>query len=449
MGDKLSDLNHTSVKLNRGGEIIVLDTGAVINAEAEAMLQALHSRSTGGLRHHLEVLAKKGADNFMNKFYVGYGDKSIGDCGTTTIFIEGVSMLAAKAIQDNPLYSGQETSTRYVDFSKQPFIDPTQTATGKEILEAQRAFYMDAQEPTRLNLRGINPPLEGEQESIYYKAINARAFDITRSLLPAGASTNLAWHTNLRQAADKLRFLRHHPLAEVREIGEGLEEVLKKHHPNSFGHKRYENTEEYQDVIERNYYYHNIDSPTNPLIDFSHIDRHKLLKYIELFESRPPKTELPKFLSQVGTLDVSFLLDFGSFRDIQRHRAITQRMPLLTTDFGFNQWYLENLPREIKDKLPAHLDRIESGINKLGISREEAQYFIPMGYNISNRFTGDLPAIIYMVELRDSRFVHPTLQRVAHIIGEKIKSTLSIPLHVDSEPSRFDIKRGEHDISLR
>ena len=112
MGDKLSDLNHTSVKLNRGGEIIVLDTGAVINAEAEAMLQALHSRSTGGLRHHLEVLAKKGADNFMNKFYVGYGDKSIGDCGTTTIFIEGVSMLAAKAIQDNPLYSGQETSTR-------------------------------------------------------------------------------------------------------------------------------------------------------------------------------------------------------------------------------------------------------------------------------------------------------------------------------------------------
>jgi len=124
-------------------------------------------------------------------------------------------------------------------------------------------------------------------------------------------------------------------------------------------------------------------------------------------------------------------------------------MPLLTTDFGFNQWYLENLPEEVRERLPAHLDRIQRGISELKVSPEEAQYFIPMGYNISNRFTGDLPGVVYMVELRDTRFVHPTLQRVAHMIGEQIKSTLRIPLHVDPEPSRFDIKRGEQDISLR
>ena len=449
MGDKLSDLDHTSVKLNRGGEIIVLDTGALINAEAEAMLQALHSRSTGGLRSHLEILAEKGADQFMGSFYVGYGHKSIGDCGTTTIFIEGVSMLVAKAIQDSPLYSGQEASTRYVDFSRQPFIDPTRTALGREILEAQRAFYMSAQEPTRAELRIINPQLEGEKEPIYQKAINARAFDITRSLLPAGASTNLAWHTNLRQAADRMLFLRHHPLAEVREVGGGLEEALSKHHPNSFSQERFKETEEYQNLISQSYYYHDADSPPSPVVDFDNIDVVELWKYVELFEKRPLKTELPKFLSQLGTLDVRFLLDFGSFRDIQRHRAIIQRMPLLTTDFGFNQWYLENLPEEVRERLPAHLDRIQRGISELKVSPEEAQYFIPMGYNISNRFTGDLPGVVYMVELRDTRFVHPTLQRVAHMIGEQIKSTLRIPLHVDPEPSRFDIKRGEQDISLR
>lgn len=449
MGDDLSSLNHTSVKLDRGGEIIVLDTGAVIDAEAEAMLQALHSRSTGGLRSHLEVLAQKGAAKFMDSFYVGYGHKSIGDCGTTTLFIEGVSMMVAKAIQDSALYSGQEASTRFIDFSKQPFIDPTQTTAGRDILEEQRAFYMSAQEPTRAELRKIHPQLEGEKESVYDKAINARAFDITRSLLPAGASTNLAWHTNLRQVADRMIFLRHHPLAEVREIGEGLEEALRKHHPNSFGHKRYEETEAYQDLIARNHYYHDADSPVGPVVDFDNIDVAELWKYSELFEKRPQKTELPKFLSQLGTLDVRFLLDFGSFRDIQRHRAITQRMPLLTTDFGFNSWYIENLPTEIIDRLSDHLEMIETGIKGLGVSREEAQYFIPMGYNATNRFTGDLPAVIYMVELRDSRFVHPTLQRVAHSIGEQIKSNLGIPLHVDPEPSRFDIKRGEHDISLK
>ena len=60
MTRKLSDLKHTTVDIEGGGEVIVLDTGAVIDAEAEAMLQALHSRSTGGFRNHLKVLAEKG-----------------------------------------------------------------------------------------------------------------------------------------------------------------------------------------------------------------------------------------------------------------------------------------------------------------------------------------------------------------------------------------------------
>lgn len=445
---EVSDLKHTIVPISNKGEIIVLDNGAIINPEAEAMLQALHSRSTGGLVKHLEILAEKGPENFMQNFYVGYGHKSIGDCGTTTIFIEGVSMLAAKAIQDNPLYSGQEASTRYIDFSEQPFIDPTQTKKGKGVLEEQRQFYLSAQEPTREHLREINPKKDGEKESIYEKAINARAFDITRSLLPAGASTNLAWHTNLRQAADKLLFLRHHPLEEVRGIGKGLQKALEKHHPNSFGHKRYEETEEYQDLIAENYFYHNTDSPEN-IIDITRIDMNELEKHKELFDRRPPKSELPKFLSQIGTIDVKFLLDYGSFRDIQRHRAITQRMPLLTSELGFNEWYTKNFPEEIRKNLAGHLDKINQNIGSLEMTKEEAQYFTPMGYNTSNRFTGDLPSTIYMVELRDSRFVHPTLQKVAHEIGNYIRDGLGIPIHVDPEPGRFDVKRGEQDISVK
>ncbi len=80
---------------------------------------------------------------------------------------------------------------------------------------------------------------------------------------------------------------------------------------------------------------------------------------------------------------------------------------------------------------------------------EMQQYFIPIGYNTANSFTGDLPATVYMVEIRDSRFVHPTLQKVAHNIGEQISSTLGIRLNVDPEPNRFDIKRGEQDIIIK
>ncbi|MFH2035790.1 MAG: FAD-dependent thymidylate synthase [Candidatus Zixiibacteriota bacterium] len=449
MAKSLADLKHTVVKLKSWGEVIILDTGSVIDAEAEAMLQALHSRSTGGLRSHLEILAEKGADNFMEKFYVGYGHHSIGDCGDTTIFIEGVSMLAVKAVQDNPLFRGQESSTRYLDFSQQPLIDPTQTAEGNALLEKQRQFYIDAQDPTREYLKKLHPISEGEKKSIYNKAIDARTFDITRSLLPAGSSTNFAWHTDLRQASDKTLFLKHHPLPEVRNIATGMNEALQKHHPHSFGHQIPDDTETYQDLIAENYYYHDPDCPENPVVDFSHINPDELKRFSEIFDHRPPKTGLPKFVSQVGTLDVQYRIDFGSFRDIQRHRAINQRMPLLTTELGFNQWYIDNLPHEVRMKLPGHLEMIKSKIEKLKIPKELQQYFIPIGYNTSNRFTGDLPATVYMVEIRDSRFVHPTLQKVAHNIGEQIVEKLGIRLNRDPEPNRFDVKRGEQDIVVR
>ena len=446
MAQNLNDLKHTSIDIKGGGEVIILDTGPVIDAEAEAMLQALHSRSTGGLRSHLKVLAEKGADNFMEKFYVGYGHHSIGDCGDTTIFIEGVSMPAVKAVQDNPLFRGQESSTRYLDFSKQPFIDPTRTDKGKHLLENQRQFYIDAQEPTREWLKNLHPINEGEKKSVYGKAIDARTFDITRSLLPAGASTNFAWHTDLRQASDKLLFLMHHPLPEVRNIASAVKEALQKHHPHSFGHEIPDYTEKYQDVVAEYYYYHDPDSPEEPAVNFDNIDRKELKKFDALFKKRPIKTGLPKFVGQAGTLDIKYRLDYGSFRDIQRHRAITQRLPLLTTELGFNKWYRDNLPESVRERLPGHLDMIERSIGELNISREMQQYFIPIGYNTSNRFTGDLPATVYMVEIRDSRFVHPTLQKVAHNIGQQIMRELGIKLNVDPEPSRFDIKRGEQDI---
>ncbi|HEX2614904.1 MAG TPA: hypothetical protein VHL10_05375, partial [Nitrososphaera sp.] len=139
---KFEDLKHVRKELPGNGLVLVLDTGAFIRADAEAMLQALHSRSIGGIDSHFLKLEKRGAKEFMETYYVGYGDKSIGDCGTVTVFIEGVSMLAAKAIQDSQLYNGQESSTRYIDFSMQPFADPSNSLVGKNILESLRGFHL-------------------------------------------------------------------------------------------------------------------------------------------------------------------------------------------------------------------------------------------------------------------------------------------------------------------
>lgn len=440
---------HTTEKLEGGGFVLVLNNQAEIDGQAEAMLQALHSRSTGGIKNHLNVLKEKGAENFMEKFYVGYGHKSIGDCGSATVFIEGVSMLAAKAIQDWRLYSGQEASTRYVDFSKQKFIDPTNTKDGEEILEGWRKFYLDAQEPVREHLKKKFPLGRGENEKIYEKAIIARAFDATRGFLPAGASTNVAWRMNFRQFSDELMLLRHHPLEEIRDIAEKTEKALEKAYSNSFGHERFPNTEEYNKkwMQEKNYY-RNDNSKDFELL-YDSVDRGMLSSYREELENRPMKTDLPMAIAECGTVAYEFLLDFGSFRDFQRHRAIVQRMPLLTRVHGFNQWYLNSMPEDLKKKAENFIKLQEEKIDKLDISDEDKQYFTAMGYLVSCRFSGDLKALVYLAELRSTRFVHPTLVEQMLKMIDSMKELFEkdgLVLHLDDEPNRFDIKRGEQDI---
>lgn len=444
----LDDLKHVEVPIKGGGFVFVLDKGEVINSEAEAMLQALHSRSVGGLKGHLEILKEKGADKFMSTFYVGYGHKSIGDCGSTTLFIEGVSMLVAKAIQDSKLYSGQEASTRYIDFSKQAIINPLNTKEGEDLQEEQRAFYLSVMEPLNEYLKSIYPIQEGEKETIYDKAIAARAFDITRGFLPSGTSTNLAWHTNLRQIADRLLFLRHHLLEEVRNVADAIEKAVLEKYPNSFSTKRYEGTENYNKELAKDYYYHNPNQEEFK-VERDDIHNEELQKYKHLFDLRPEKTELPVTLNLLGEIEFSFQLDFGSFRDLQRHRAINQRMPLVTMDLGFNDWYMQSLPEDLREKAKTHLQNIKEKIEKLNCPKEVAQYYIPMGYNLSNRFSGTLPAIIYMVELRATRFVHPTLREKAKTIAKYIQDKHNITIHLDKESDRFDVKRGEHDIVMK
>jgi len=447
----LADLTHHTTPLSGGGKIVILDPGAVLSPEATSMLQALHSRSVGGISEHLKVLAERGPDKFMSTYYVGYGHKSIGDCGFATVFIEGVSMLAAKAIQDSPLYNGQEASTRYIDFAAQPFINSVDTPKSTDILETWRAFYLKAVEAMRAELPNRFPIGAGEKEATYQKAIAARAFDICRGFLPAGASTNLAWTTTLRQFADRVLTLRHHPLPEVQEIAKKLEDALIATYPSSFNteKKRYEKTEDFVARSATAYYHHDPDCPELALI-YDGIDRAGLAPYHNLIAARPPKTELPKWLGAYGEAAFAFTLDFGSFRDLQRHRAVTQRMPLLTADLGFHPWYLEELTSALRTEAEALIASQCAAATALTSDLALRQYYLPMGLRISNRISGDLPALTYLVELRATSLVHPTLATRAGEMATILKGTygdLGLYLHLDPDPGRFNVKRGEHDIT--
>lgn len=446
------DLQHCIAPIpGFDGSVTLLNTGAVIGPEAQAMLAALHSRHPGGIASHLDQVAERGAESFIKNTYVGYGHQSVGDNGSITFFIEGVSMLVAKAIQDWALYNGQEVSTRYVDWSLQPFVTATLSPTEHTLVEFFRDFYVRALPRLEQHLREKFPCAEGESEAVYAKAIKARAFDVLRGFLPAGARTNLAWHTNFRQANDLLAYLRHHVLTEVRATAVALESSLQQAHPSAYMSKRYTASERYRQSCMEQHYHHDPMCTEFRMVRHTMEGKH-LRAYRHLLEQRPPKTELPRKVAELGQIQFEFLLDFGSYRDIQRHRAVVQQMPLLTLDHGFHPWYLTELPADLADEATDLLYQHNQLMQQWPeVQAAVRQYAIPMGYRVSNRLTGDLPALVYLVELRATRFVHPTLRRVARQMAEALMGALGnygLILHIDDEPDRFDVKRGEHDIVL-
>jgi thymidylate synthase ThyX len=416
------------------------------NPEDVAMMQALYSRSPKSVTEHVEKVKASGSGKFMATFYVGYGHASIADCGSTTIFIENISILGDKAIQDWQLYSGQETSTRYIDMGKQEIIDPISTPDSKIILDNWMNFYINNQEKIQQYLMIKFPRQESEDEGVYIKAIKARGFDIMRGFLPAGITTQLSWHTNLRQAWDHLVLLRHHPLLEVRQSAETILEKLKEKYAHSFSHILNNDQEAYRAQTVTNHSYFNPQSPAEFSMNTT-VKEDELARYQEIIDARPPKIGLPNFLGDLGTFTFDFKLDFGSFRDIQRHRNGVGRMPLLTTDLGFSNWYLEQLPEDLRAEAISLITSQKILIDKLETTPEIKQYYIAIGFNVACRFTFPLPAAVYVIELRSNKTVHPSLRTIAHKMHQAVTTKFpNLKLYSDLDLDDWDVRRGLADI---
>jgi len=419
------------------------------NPEDTAMMQALYSRSAKSVVEHVEKVKQSGSGKFMETFYVGYGHASIADCGSTTLFIEGISILGDKAIQDSQLYSGQETSTRYIDMSKQAIIDPLGTTESKAILDKWMTFYISNQETIQNYLMIKYPRKDEEDENMYAKAIKARGFDTMRGFLPAGITTQLSWHTNLRQAWDKLSLLRHHPLAEARETAETILKKLREKYPQSFSHPLFDEQEAYRALTVKQHSY--LAPEKNPVFKFStNVLAEELQKYEDIINTRPIKTGLPTFLGELGNFSFDFVLDYGSFRDIQRHRNGTCRMPLLTTELGFNNWYLEQLPEDLRQEAEKLIAEQTTSILKLETTPEIKQYYIAIGFNIFGRVSYPLPAAVYVMELRNGKAVHPSLRKLAKEMYLAVSQKFpNLKMHIDLDLDDWDVRRGLHDITIK
>jgi thymidylate synthase ThyX len=446
-----------------------------LHPEDGAMLQALYSRSPDTVVNHLEKVKEAGSGNFMSKFYVGYGHSSIGDCGTTTLFIENVSMLVAKAIQDNPLYSGQEASTRYLDFSEQPLIDPYHSPATAAILQEWMDMYNTFMPVMQDSLKARNPfdPAVHKKAGIWENALKAQGFDIMRSLLPVGTTTLLSWHTNIRQARDKLMKLKSHPLPEIRDVAHKIFQSLIEKYPNSFTGEemaenapRYTDRDSYNQTIAETEHYLRPETVKNQLSDPEWtalkteqvVIRNNLVdvKGLNAFEkptltARPQGGVPPRSLSTYGKYNLYFLLDFGSFRDIQRHRNGVCRLPVVTGAFGLHPWYVQQLKEGLGDQWTAFKSRFDAQMAKIAALPAENdllnQYYYPMGMQVACHLAYDVPEMMYVAELRSAKTVHPTLRPVAQAMGRQLERDFpAIKLYVDYDESAITAKRGEQTI---
>lgn len=423
--------------------------------EANAMALAMYSRDPQSFDTHLETVKRVGPEKFMAQYYVGYGHRSIGDCGSTTICAENVSMLCAKAIQQWALYNGQEASTRYIDMSKQEILNPLDTKAGKEIQDEWMKIYNKLLSVMVPELKEKFPMEEGANPKVYERAINAKAFDIARSLLPAGATTYVGWHTNLRQAADHLQELRNHPLSEVKEVAEEIAKELHTKYPSSGFDVRYTETEKYIKKYMDKHVYLEPDEKNKAKLKKTFSSTNTLNvkavnRYKDLLSTRPPKTELPSFLKKFGTFTFQFLLDFGSFRDLQRHRSGIILMPPLTIKYGFHKWYLEQIPKKYRIEVEDVIKKQTKKIKALKCDEKTKQYYTAMGFNVMCSCTFDLPAAIYLAELRSGQTVHPTLRVVAQEMGKSIQKLFpKMKLYCDYNPDVWSSKRGTQTIEKK
>jgi thymidylate synthase ThyX len=467
----IADIFSQKISKNGDGIVYLICPKSTLSPEEIAMIQSLYSRDPASILFHLLEVAEKGAKKFMQQFYVEYNHKSIGDCGHILLAFEGVSMLAAKAIQDSQLYAGQEASTRYIDFSDQVFIVPkfdfVQTRDlniAQQVQNNWRAFYLKNLPTVQKFLLETNPYElfdSSEPRSKWEKAMKARAFDIMRGFLPAGAATCVAWWTSISHAGDHLSWLRCHVLKEVRELAKAADVVLKRAYPSSFGRNIYSERENYKRDWYESEYLLTFETAglsirtKNPEYRFDW-DFHLLDFYKKFILQRPKGVELPWQINEAGTIKWSDVIDFGSFRDIQRHRAVTQRMGLVSFDFGFHDWYLNNLPTEMKGEALEFLSSQVGLVNSIpNMTEYEKQYLIPMGMKVPIRITGSLSKMVYLLELRAQKTVHPTLHEIAFNFSEVLRKSLGkqlgispekIPLFIDGEVGQITLKRGAQDI---
>jgi thymidylate synthase ThyX len=202
-----------------------------VEPEIQAYAMAKYSRSALSMKESLREISTQKAEKFLNTFYFQYGHRSIADLAHIALAVERLSILAAIEVADEQRWDGQERSTRYQDFKKSRYFLPDFGAHDEsrklycETLDFLFAEYEKLSAHMTNYLISITPRPAEMKEEPYERTLKARAFDITRYLLPLATNTSLGEIVNARTLEMQVTHLLSHTHQEVRVLGERLKKA--------------------------------------------------------------------------------------------------------------------------------------------------------------------------------------------------------------------------------
>jgi len=422
-----------------------------------------------------QTAAIRKAQNFYDRILDGYGDDSIGELGGGHVAVENVSMLAAKMLEDSRIGgSPLEKSTRYVYFDQK--VDGEYLYYREPVLmtSAYRDIYINTSNMLFETYSRLIPPLTAlidekmpkdpsVSKAAYTAALRAKVLDCLRGLLPAGTLTNMGIFGNGRFYEQILHKLHVSNLAEVQDVGKRMYDELSKvmpsfirrsdpsHHTHVKFTQFFEAMQtELKAATERNTEFpERSEEPGIRLISydpdsvikvasallFTYGDKSltdlwhhcKLLSEEELArildagcgarETRRQKS--PRALEHAN-FTFEIVADFGVYRDLHRHRMLSQERQLLNCDYGF--WIpQEIIGTEMESEYVNAMHKAKEVFDVIAAELpEEAQYLVPMAYNVRWYFHLNLRALQWLCELRSSPAGHTSYRLVAQTMAKQV-----------------------------
>jgi thymidylate synthase ThyX len=426
-----------------------------------------------------QMMAIQKAQNFYDRILDGYGDDSIGELGGAHLAAENISMLAAKMIEDCRIGgSPLEKSTRYIYFDQK--VNGQYLFYQEPVLmtSAYRDQYVDTCNHLFETYSQLIPPLTAKIEegfpkdpsiskTAYTAALRAKVLDCLRGLLPTSAMTNMGVFGNGRFFEGLLQKLNNHNLAEMQEIGKGAYQELAKVIPSFIrrsdpAHRHYQAYAQCFETMQRDLeqfaqsHVSNVKPLAKAGVRLLHFDREGPVKVggallfgstsaglLELQEycRHLPEGELNRLLEiacssrenrrhkspralEHASFTFEILSDFGVYRDLHRHRMLTQERQFLSCRYGY---YTppEIAGTEMESAYHTAMEKAKKSYDAIAAELpEEAQYLVPMAYHIRWYFHVNLRSLQWLCELRSQAAGHATYRLIAQEMARQVSQAL-------------------------